>query len=274
MIEDASVDRLVRLGLTSYEARAYVALVRRDASTAAEVARIAGVPRPRIYDVVDGLVAKGLAVGRPGKTVRFVATRPEEALDQLVSAHRQRLGLLEQDAAAVVAALGPAFRDSGAHIDPLDFIEVIRSPAAIAKRFAELEEGVTREQLVFSKPPYTVTVDRNLAGLAVARRAVLRSVYELSILDDPDSRRGVKAFVDAGEEVRFVEVLPMKLGIMDERIVLMAMPDPVAGGAELTTLVVENSELAQCLKIAFGQVWDCGEPLDAACRRRGVPIPD
>src|ERR1700728_3612667 len=59
------VERLVRLGLTKYEARAYAALVRRDGSTPAEVARVAGVPRPRVYDVMDSLVAKGLVVLRP-----------------------------------------------------------------------------------------------------------------------------------------------------------------------------------------------------------------
>jgi sugar-specific transcriptional regulator TrmB len=58
MQDTFAVGRLVRLGLTQYEARAYVALIRRDASAPAEVAKVAGVPRPRIYDVTDSLVAK------------------------------------------------------------------------------------------------------------------------------------------------------------------------------------------------------------------------
>ena len=39
----ATPDQLTRLGLTSYEAKAYLALVRRDSSTAAQVARLANV---------------------------------------------------------------------------------------------------------------------------------------------------------------------------------------------------------------------------------------
>ena len=49
-VEDGQghLQQLTRLGLTMYEAKAYLALIRRGSSTAAEVARIAGVPRQRI----------------------------------------------------------------------------------------------------------------------------------------------------------------------------------------------------------------------------------
>ena len=69
---------LLNLGLNRYEAGAYVALTRRGRATGAEVARIAGLPRQRIYDVLDGLVGRGLATvepGRPGGTDR-AARRP------------------------------------------------------------------------------------------------------------------------------------------------------------------------------------------------------
>ncbi len=70
MDDRATVDRLVRLGLTTYEARAYVTLVRRDSFTAAQIARTAGLPRQRIYDVLASLVEKGLASARPGSIVK------------------------------------------------------------------------------------------------------------------------------------------------------------------------------------------------------------
>ena len=43
----ADPDRLVELGLTTYEAKVYLALLRRDVSTAADVTRLAGIPRQR-----------------------------------------------------------------------------------------------------------------------------------------------------------------------------------------------------------------------------------
>ena len=75
-------DLLVQLGLTNYEAKAYHALLQRGSSTASQVAELSGLPRQRIYDVLAGLVAKGLASARPGQVAlsasewsRLVAAR-------------------------------------------------------------------------------------------------------------------------------------------------------------------------------------------------------
>ncbi|MGH3471500.1 MAG: TrmB family transcriptional regulator [Nocardioidaceae bacterium] len=273
MTDVLAVERLVRLGLTQYEARAYVAMVRRDGSTAAEVARLAGVPRPRIYDVIDSLIGKGLVTDRPGRTTSFVPKSPAETVDLLVRIHRGRLEALELEAAAVRDELEPAFLEGALQTDPLDYIELIRSSEQVGKRFNELQQGVRKEMLVFAKMPAAVSIAENDAGLGVARDHVLRTVYEMSFLEDPGNRAGVKHFINAGERARFVEQVPMKLGIIDERIVMMAMSDPVAGLSELTTLVIENVQLAKCLKIVFEQVWSSGTSFTAACRRQGVPRP-
>lgn len=268
-----TVDRLVRLGLTRYEAHTYVALIRRDGSTPTEVAKVAGVPRPRIYDVMDSLAAKALAFERPGRTGKFVAAAPADAVTRLMDLHSARLQMLEADADAVRAELGPAYAEGSMHTDPLDYVELIRSTDAIAKRFHDLQASVTKELLAFSKMPAAVHISENEAGLQVARARTLRTVYEYSLLDDPLSRAGVKQFIDAGEQARFVAELPMKLAIFDQRIVMLAMADPVAGDTDLTTLVIENVQLARCLKIAFGHVWSTGVGFSEACAKRGLQAP-
>jgi HTH-type transcriptional regulator, sugar sensing transcriptional regulator len=266
-----AAQRLARLGLTQYEARTYVALVRRETSSPAEVARLAGVPRSRIYDVIDSLVAKGMATERPGaRAAKVVATPPAEAIDALVRSHHERLEMLEADAEAARDELGPAFSAGSAHSDPLDYVELIRSSEGVAKRFLELEQSVEEEMLVFAKMPAAVPIADNRAGLEVARTRDLRTVYEFSLLDDPDARAGVRRFIAAGELARFVEELPMKMGVIDERTVLFAMPDPVGGDSALTTLVIENVQLARCLKIVFEHFWAQGIGFTEACELRGV----
>jgi HTH-type transcriptional regulator, sugar sensing transcriptional regulator len=269
--EPVSVERLVRLGLTLYEARAYVALVRRDASTPAELARLAGVPRPRIYDVLESLVGQGLATDRPGRTAKYVATPPERVAGQLLLVHRERVAALEDDARGLVDELRPAYQAGQLHTDPLDYIEVIRSPEALATTFTELQRTVGREMLVFAKAPVAVGAD--VVGLQLARRHVLRSVYEFSVLEDEGQLTAVRAFLDAGEQTRFVEELPMKLGIVDERTVLFAMPDPIAGRNDVTTLVIEHPLLARTLKIGFESVWATGVTFAQTCRRLGIRVP-
>lgn len=260
----ALVDRLVRLGLTTYEARAYLALVRRDAYTAAQVARQSGVPRQRIYDVLGTLVEKGLASTRPGSVVKYAAIAPEMAIDRLVLAHRMELTDLERAGAEVAAVLGPEFTAGQTHSDPLDYIEILRDRGAINERFAELQAAVKTEILVFTKPPYATPPQENDEGIQVSRTHVARSVYELSILDDPATTEGVRRFIEAGEEARFVETVPLKLVIIDEAIVMFGMQDPLAGASELTIMVVEHPALAKTLKIAFRSVWEQGLTFDQA----------
>jgi len=55
------VDSLRRLGLTEYEARAYISLAELGPSTPRDVARRAKIPYPSAYDALKTLVSKGWA---------------------------------------------------------------------------------------------------------------------------------------------------------------------------------------------------------------------
>ena len=97
----------------------------------------------------------------------------------------------------------------------------------------------------------------------------------MSVFEDPDTTEGVRRFIEAGEEARFVEKLPLKLVIIDETTVMIGMRDPVAGTPDLTIMVVEHPELASVLKTAFEAVWARGLTFDQAydrlVRRRSQP---
>ena len=221
------VDQLTKLGLTMYEAKAYLALIRRGSSTAAEVARIAGVPRQRIYDVLASLVERGLASTRPGKVVKYVASAPDSAIERLVSDHRQALDRLERGANEMIGELAPAFKAGQGVTDPLDYIEVLRDRRAINERFSELQEEIKHEILVFTKPPYATPPQEEEKGLEVSRTHGAQRLRVLR-LRRPGDDRGRRAFIEAGEEARFVPELPLKLVIIDERYVMFGMEDPVA----------------------------------------------
>jgi sugar-specific transcriptional regulator TrmB len=261
---DDFVAQLTRLGLTSYEAKAYLTLIRRDSFTAAQVARQSGLPRQRIYDVLGSMVQKGLAVARPGNVVKYAATPPDAAINQLLANHRDDLSRIENAARSMVSDLEPAYRAGQRETDPLEYIEVLRDKRAINERFIELQSAVKKEILVFTKPPYATPPQENIEGLEVIASHEARSLYEYSIFDDPKVARGVERFVEAGEQARFVPSLPLKLVIIDETIVMFGMEDPVAGSSDLTIVTVEHQSLAKVLKTAFNAIWDTGLTLEQA----------
>ncbi|HKS59942.1 MAG TPA: helix-turn-helix domain-containing protein [Thermoplasmata archaeon] len=77
---------LGKVGLTVYEARAYIALVARGVGDAATLAQAAGIPRTSAYKVLDSLAQKGYAQPTGGKPILFRPKPPLEVAETLKGA--------------------------------------------------------------------------------------------------------------------------------------------------------------------------------------------
>jgi HTH-type transcriptional regulator, sugar sensing transcriptional regulator len=74
---------LGQVGLTDYEARAYIALVARGIGDAAAIAQAAGIPRTSAYKVLESLAQKNYAQPAGGKPLLFKPRRPLEVAESL-----------------------------------------------------------------------------------------------------------------------------------------------------------------------------------------------
>lgn len=74
---------LQRLGLSQYEAEAFVALHQLESATASDVAALADVPRSQVYGAAADLEERGLVDVQHGSPKRFRAVSLEEAREQL-----------------------------------------------------------------------------------------------------------------------------------------------------------------------------------------------
>jgi HTH-type transcriptional regulator, sugar sensing transcriptional regulator len=77
---------LGKVGLTQYEARAYIALVARGVGDASTLATAAGIPRTSAYKVLESLAAKGYAQPTGGKPILFRPTPPLDVAETLKGA--------------------------------------------------------------------------------------------------------------------------------------------------------------------------------------------
>ncbi len=55
-----AISRLVELGLSEYEARAYIGVLRENPASAYEIAKNSGIPSSKIYEVIRRLEARGM----------------------------------------------------------------------------------------------------------------------------------------------------------------------------------------------------------------------
>lgn len=77
------IENLVKLGLKEYEAKIYVALVGIREANARTIHEISGVPRPRVYDILNELTAKGFVEVREGSPLFYRSIPPDIVIPKL-----------------------------------------------------------------------------------------------------------------------------------------------------------------------------------------------
>jgi HTH-type transcriptional regulator, sugar sensing transcriptional regulator len=70
-------------GLNIYESKVWLALLGKGIANVGEIAEMSGVPRSRVYDVLESLEKKGFAIAKLGKPVKFIAVKPAVVLDRM-----------------------------------------------------------------------------------------------------------------------------------------------------------------------------------------------
>jgi HTH-type transcriptional regulator, sugar sensing transcriptional regulator len=106
--DEFSVQSLMKLGLTEYEARIYVVLTKMGPRNASEISFLGKVPRPKTYGAIRGLESKGLLRIVPGKPERYMAVSPNDVLIPLV----EKLNKETTECVQVVENLAMAFESS------------------------------------------------------------------------------------------------------------------------------------------------------------------
>ncbi|WP_276298967.1 TrmB family transcriptional regulator [Halorussus lipolyticus] len=91
-----AVETLQKLGLTEYQARCFVALVRVSSATAKEVSRIADVPYTRVYNTVEELKGQGLVEVQETDPREFRAIPADDAIRALRDEYEARLETAER----------------------------------------------------------------------------------------------------------------------------------------------------------------------------------
>lgn len=83
MDEDAAVEALDALGLSTYEAKVFIGLQKLGSGTASEVAEVTDVPRSQVYGAADALADYGLVDVQQDTPTRYRPVDVDEARERL-----------------------------------------------------------------------------------------------------------------------------------------------------------------------------------------------
>lgn len=70
-------------GLNIYESKVWLALLTKSIATVGEIAEMSGVPRSRVYDVLESLEKQGFAIAKLGKPVKYIAVKPAVVIEHM-----------------------------------------------------------------------------------------------------------------------------------------------------------------------------------------------
>jgi sugar-specific transcriptional regulator TrmB len=162
----ALLERLREIGLGDYEAKLYVALVKRHPASGYELARSSGVPSSKVYEVLARLQDKDLVFPTDGggRAKRYVPVDPEEFIDR----YRARVD-------RALDGLRDALQAVGAE-EPVGYIWNVNGRAPLLERTLRLIERAERTLLLSGW-------DEELTELSTAIAAAHRRKVRVAIID-------------------------------------------------------------------------------------------
>lgn len=256
------------LGLSPYEARVVVALLRRGTANSVQLAELSGVPRTAVYPVLQGLGRKALVEQVPGSGPAVWACHSRDrVLGALRAAEEERLRQHNLRAADVRALLDRSVPEISSDVAK-PFVRVIGDARHLKAAYSEVLEQAQTDVTMSARPaaawPF-VDPNRTVLDL-LARDVSIRILYEAELWNDPSSeafRTAMTTYHEAGAEARLVESLSLHVVVVDHRDVVVYMTHPKSGSYPIT-LHVEHPRFADLVMLAFEQLWTTARPLPEA----------
>lgn len=257
---DSFLSEFEALGLSPYEARVLLALLRLGPANSAQLARQSGVPRTSTYQVVEELNRKGLAqrLAVDGPALWTCPGR-DDVFARLDAVEEERLRQHRARSVRLREKLAEALPDGPSLAGP--YVHIVQVASQVGESYNRLLAHAEVEFLVFNRPPYSVPPDDvNSAVLECVGRGVeTRALYQAEQWRQASAaafRDVMRTYHQAGVQGALVGELPMKMAIADRKIALLTMTDPVLPEVGFpTSLLVEHPGFASLMADAFNARW-------------------
>ena len=211
------IEQIKLLGLNSYEAKIWTALLSRGVATSGELSDLANVPRSRSYDVLESLESKGFVVMKLGKPIKYIAVPPVEVIERLKQRIRQeteaKAKMLENFRETDLFEDLTELHDSGIEsVDPTDITGIIKGRKPIFQKMCDLISSAEKT-VVLMLSAQELTKNRRVLQNAIDKNK--NDVKVVVLTDDPaavpfenaesrKNRTDARAIITDGEHVVFM----------------------------------------------------------------------
>jgi len=251
------IDRLREAGLSEYEAKAYLVLLKFGAIGGQECAKQSGVPPTRVYDALKSLVVKGLASKVQEKPLLFKAIKPEIGLKHLFRNKLQRLLDTENQ---LVGSLKSIKKEQ---ISEPKIIEKVTTVLGYNKLFyhvIELLSQTKKEFQVFSigeDVPYELKLESKRAA---------RKGCKLKLIVTKCDSENIHILKERQKEGYQIKYYPSTgeytFATFDRKVAMIHVKNPQIKEERVTTFF-EVPGMAKVLAEHFDHIWKKAKPINS-----------
>jgi len=220
---------LKEFGLTEYEIKAYLSLLKLDVATADQISNVGSIPLPRVYDTLVELQKKGFVLISKGRPKKFKPQEPKKALKNLIELRKsdfeKNIKSMEIDSKTIADVLSKVPIEM--KVEKENEIWSTEKRSNVRNILDEQKEIAKEEILIFSGDlswlPETTTI---------IKAAIKKGVKIRAMVHEPGSKewsKNIKLARKLGISIRIGYKGLIRGHIIDKKIVSMAMKRSLKG---------------------------------------------
>lgn len=274
---------LKHLGLTEYEAKAYLSLVRNSALTADKVSSIANIPLPRVYDTMVSLSRRGLVIVSKTRPQIFSVTDPSQIFNILREDEKRkmedRLKEIESVVPQIISTL-KSYKRPSAEANAEEVLAYVNRRANIGKLWEDMQKEAKEEFLIFagdiswgrqrlkdikklikSGVSYRVIWSKSSPQVLKNAKNIQKTGAELKFSESINSLRGI---VVDGKKVLIIQKIPRFLEDVKEIKEGEPWSEKVA---DYTSIIITNRLISEVFRKYFYSVWSNAVTLEKMLKK-------
>ncbi len=257
-------------GMTGHQVKALLTLIKHGEAKASDISELSGIPKAKVYSVLDQLVNFGLVGKIPGRPVRYKAKPPEEIVGRLkyniIAEYSNKLKMIEEVEKRLIEELKHLY--TPAEVSYRDLIRVISVGEASERETKLLYQEAIEEIDIISKSfEYYPKVRKEI--IEASNRGVKIRVLLLGERFLNDMSREVQKEIlrllkhDTNAEIRLSKtILPLRGTIIDPSYeyktgkAIFVVEDPKTPLYLRDAAVTENPSFVAGMKKYFDLIWE------------------
>jgi sugar-specific transcriptional regulator TrmB len=273
MIEtkEISSEELEMFGLSSYEAKAYLALLP-GVKSAKEIVRDSNIPTGRIYDILNSLEDKGLTEKQDSRPKKFIAKHPKIALKNLIAKKEEYFHLLVERATKLEEKLSQLKRPK-AEEKLFWSIALFSEENAFQRLMEKINEAET--ELLMCVDMQCAGINSNQTEIEDPNRIVKSLIdrgVKIKILVGGFNNKALTKLYDSSLkqylpllsklEVKITQASVYNFDLIDKEKIILKISNPINPDEYLALLFFWQKKLAIQLREKFLELWNNAKELN------------